>query len=198
MRILGAFVGVLAFFAAGTQSWAATLYQAILTGSQETPPVATNAVGVGIFTLNDAQDRLDYTIYTNGIDLTGSETLDPADNMIMAHFHQAPPGTPGPIVFDIFMPPSDSDDDLVVSTVDHSIRGTWEASEGLTGEIAALNAGLLYVNIHTTAHPAGEIRGQVLPVNPMSPVPVPGSLGLLLSAVAGVAGYGWRARAKRA
>lgn len=194
MRVLGAFVGAAAFLAAAAPSWAATLYQATLTGTQETPPVATNALGTAIFTLNDAQDRLDYTIYTNGIDLTGSETPQAGDNMIMAHFHQAPPGTPGPIVFDIYMPPSDSDPDLVINPANNSLTGVWNASEGLTGEIAALNAGLLYVNIHTAAHPSGEIRGQVLPLNP---VPVPGSIGLLVSGLAGLAGYGWRARAKR-
>jgi hypothetical protein len=34
--------------------------------------------------------------------------------------------------------------------------------------IEALNAGLTYLNIHTSTHPEGEIRGQVLPASELN------------------------------
>ena len=41
------------------------------------------------------------------------------------------------------------------------IAGTATLSDG---QIADLEAGKWYFNVHTMAHPGGEIRGQVMPV----------------------------------
>ena len=59
------------------------------------------------------------------------------------------------------------------------------------GQVADLVAGLWYLNLHTAAHPGGEIRGQVLATS----VPEPTTLSLLTFGLAGIA---WVRRRKLA
>jgi hypothetical protein len=77
---------------------------------------------------------LSYTVNYKG--LTG-----PA---VAAHFHDAPtPGGNGPPVVPATVTPS-------------PIKGTATLTDA---QIADLNAGKIYFNIHTAANPGGEIRG---------------------------------------
>ena len=77
---------------------------------------------------------LSYTVNYKG--LTG-----PA---VAAHFHDAPtPGGNGPPVVPATVTPS-------------PIKGTATLTDA---QIADLNAGKVYFNIHTAANPGGEIRG---------------------------------------
>ena len=74
-----------------------------------------------------------------------------------AHFHNEAVGVNGGVVRGIF-------DDFVGNTA----SGIWTSTDAqpLTDElIAELLAGNIYVNIHTTANPGGEIRGQLSPVD---------------------------------
>ena len=83
-------------------------------------------------------------------DLTATGLSGP---FVAAHFHQAPLGQDGMVVRGI-------GDDFTGNTA----SGLWTASdaEPLTDDlIQDLLAGNLYLNLHTAAHPPGEIRGQV-------------------------------------
>jgi hypothetical protein len=111
-------------------------YTASLDGLQEVPPNASPGSGNGTFTL-DAAKVLHYSISFGG--LVATQTA--------AHIHgPAAPGTNAGVIFPL---PSGSP---IVGTVG-PLNSTQEAN---------LNAGLLYVNVHTTAFPGGEIRGQIL------------------------------------
>src|SRR3954465_1166895 len=67
---------------------AGTIFVATLTGTQETPPNSSPATGFGTFVLNDAMTELTFDVTFSGL----------TSGLTMAHFHDAPPGVPGPIV----------------------------------------------------------------------------------------------------
>ncbi len=118
-------------------------FNAALSGSQEVPPVNTNAGGVGSFKLNAFGTELSFNAAVTG--LSGPITA--------AHFHNAARGVNGAVVRAIT-------NDFTGNTA----SGIWKASDAqaLTPALVAeLLAGKIYVNVHTAANPGGEIRGQV-------------------------------------
>jgi hypothetical protein len=140
MRILyagSAALGLAAFmFAAGTAAAQETKLTAELTGAEEVPPVETSGTGTADITWDAGSKELSWTIEFSG--LSGPATA--------AHFHgpAAPGENAGPVV-----PIED-------------LESPSEGSATLTDEQAAMFAGgQIYVNVHTEAHPDGEIRGQV-------------------------------------
>lgn len=83
-------------------------------------------------------DGKTFTYTANYKDLSGPATA--------AHFHNAPtPGGNGPPVVPAVVTPS-------------PIKGTATLTDA---QIADLNAGKWYFNVHTAANPGGEIRGTV-------------------------------------
>ncbi len=108
-------------------------YTATLTGAQETPAVVTAATGTATFTLNGDQ-TLTYNVTTSGLSGTA------------AHIHSGAAGVSGSILFPLSGGPS-----------------TWSGTTAAftPAQIALLKRGGLYVNVHTTANPNGEIRGQI-------------------------------------
>jgi hypothetical protein len=108
-----------------------------LTGAQETPPVQTSAVASG--TLSVAADKsVSGSLKTTGIVGT------------TAHIHVGAPGQSGPPII----------------TLTQSADAVWSVPAGSTltdEQYANFKAGQLYVNVHSAAHPAGEIRAQLKP-----------------------------------
>lgn len=110
---------------------------------QTTGNVESNGKGTAAFTLTEAGLVFDLTI----AELTGPFTN--------AHFHEGFLGEDGPVVRGIMNDFSGS-----------RASGLWSPNdaEPLTTEnLLTLLQGGYYVNVHTEANPAGEIRGQVLP-----------------------------------
>ena len=115
-------------------------FYATLNGSQEVPPVNTNATATAWFVLNNDSSSLSYQLtYAN---LQGPFTA--------AHFHLGALGVGGGVV----EPISSS------SFVGNTASGTW--SNIPDSLLVDLVKDGLYVNIHSSAHPGGEIRGQVM------------------------------------
>lgn len=121
-------------------------YVAHMTAAAETPP--TGATGTGTATLVLEGNRLRYTVTVHG--LTGPAT--------MAHIHVGKAGASGPPVFS-FPVKHVAAGTLAEGDVDLSK----EVAKGVSGDSlkALLADGNAYVNVHTKAHPGGEIRGQV-------------------------------------
>ena len=108
-----------------------------LKGTSEVP--ANNSTASGTGSISVAADKsVSGKITTSGIE--GK----------MAHIHTGAAGANGPV--------------LVGLTKDGDNGWTVPAGAKFTDEqYAAYLAGGLYVNVHTAAHPGGEIRGQLLP-----------------------------------
>lgn len=108
-----------------------------LSGDQEVPAVQSSASGSGTITVGDDKS-VKGSVTTKGINATA------------AHIHEAPAGKSGGVI----IPLTKGSD------------GTWTVPAGakLTdAQLAAFKAGGLYVNVHSAAHPDGEIRGQLKP-----------------------------------
>jgi hypothetical protein len=104
------------------------------------------ATGSGIALLNTEARVLEWEITFNESALT-----DGLGSVTVAHFHRGPRGSNGPVI----APPGEVSGD---GTSPMTGMATLEASQ-----LADFLAGVAYFNIHTTAFPAGEIRGQVVP-----------------------------------
>lgn len=108
-----------------------------LSGSHEVPPVKTMASGAGVIQVA-ADGSVSGKITTRGIKGT------------MAHIHEGALGTSGPPI--ISLAPG--------------AKGTWVVPPGSKlspSQYKEFLAGGLYVNVHSAAHPGGEIRGQLKP-----------------------------------
>jgi Cu/Zn superoxide dismutase len=121
-------------------------YTAKMNGATETPPNTEKAMGTATLTL--AGNQLRYTITLQG--LSGPATA--------AHIHLGKVGVSGPPVY-TFTIKKIADGTLAEGSVDL----TKDVSKGVSGDSlkVLLNNGNAYVNVHTAAHGAGEIRGQV-------------------------------------
>jgi len=128
-----------ALLAAGAAHAATKVFKATIDGSSEVPPTASAGTGAATATLDTASRKLTWEVTYSG--LTG-----PA---MAAHIHgPADPGKNAGVVVP-----------LTVGS-GSPIKG----SKVLTpAEVAALEAGKYYVNIHTAANKGGEIRGQLTP-----------------------------------
>ncbi len=117
----------------GQLAAAPTSFAAFATGAQQTPPNASAATASGVFTVNP--DRtLSYEIHATGILSTATE------------IHVAAPGMPGPRIFNF-----------------GGGAGPWigVTAPMTTADFADFQAGLAYLNVHSTAYLLGEIRGQI-------------------------------------
>ena len=127
--------------AQGSESFAAT-HLATLDGDQETPAVTNAGSGIAVMRFDPATKTLAYRI---------SVALPTADVITAAHFHAGGKGVSGPPIHDI-----------TFEAGSRTATGTWENMSDQ--EVAALSIGGLYVNVHTTSHQDGQIRGQVTPI----------------------------------
>ena len=113
-------------------------FHADMKGGTEVPANDSAGTGTVDATLDTATKSLDYTVTWSG--LTGAAT--------MAHFHgPAAAGKNAGVAVPLGMSP--------VSP----LHGTATLTDA---QIADLEGGLWYANVHTAAHKGGEIRGQVV------------------------------------
>jgi hypothetical protein len=109
---------------------------ATLESAQEVPPNDSAGTGTADISFDTESKKLDWTIEYSG--LTGDVTG--------AHFHG---------------PAAKSDNADVAVPMEDTNSGATGTATLTDAQTADLVAGRYYVNIHTAAHPDGEIRGQV-------------------------------------
>ncbi|MFW5942357.1 MAG: CHRD domain-containing protein [Chloroflexota bacterium] len=127
-------------------------YRAHLTGAEETPaPVDTDAQGQAIFQFDHREGALHYRLIVANI-----------EDVFAAHIHCGAPGVGGPVGVTLFVGGPTSDSGVLATgsptAPDDGNACGWQT---LAEVQAAIDAGEAYVNVHTLAHPPGEIRGQI-------------------------------------
>lgn len=120
----------------------ASSFKVPLTGAQCVPPVDTTGSGTAELTYDPATRVVTWNISYSGLSSPST----------MAHFH-------GPAMKGKNAPPV-----IWLSTQGSPPANPIKGTATLTPDQAKqFSAGEWYVNIHSQSHPAGEIRGQVVP-----------------------------------
>jgi hypothetical protein len=128
-----------------------------LRGDHEVPPVDTRAQGQVKVQLSRDGSVLQYKLILANI-----------ENVSMAHFHRAPEGVNGPVV--VWLYPSGPPPQLIPGRTQGVVAEGEITSASLVGPMAGqsladlmdeIRSGNIYVNVHTSAWPGGEVRGQL-------------------------------------
>jgi hypothetical protein len=150
---IASLVGVLGFV---TGADAGQLFQARLSGAEEVPPVETDTTGRFQILFNRVATAGEFTLRVHeGVRIT------------QAHLHCGEAGVNGPVI--VFLA---GNHDL-----GWDVDGQWVSKATITDEnvtndtcgmtladiVEEARAGRVYVNVHSVAHPAGVVRGQLLP-----------------------------------
>ena len=124
----------------------ATQFTVMLTGSEEVPPVMTDATGSAKVSLTG--NRL--TVSGRFDDLS-SPAFSIADTP--GHIHMGAVGTNGPPIV------------LLKISLDSDARGGLFVARATLddAQLAAFQAGELYINLHSEQHQGGELRAQLVP-----------------------------------
>lgn len=162
-------------------------FGATLSGAQEPVPAdAPSTPSPGVST--SANGTFKIHIQPDLSSLTFSLTVQNGTGVTASHMHCGRPGENGPVVIPLSAPnPTGQDVNGVLAegTVrSENIDPGATQCEQLIGRpvrnIASLAAaaalGLIYVNVHTVANPAGEIRGQL--IVGVEPTPAPPTMGI--------------------
>jgi CHRD domain len=156
--------------AAGIATAATIVFAAASCGSDSTAPVNKQYIatlsaanegaghtspGSGVVTFVDLGNEIDWTM-----------NLTNMTNVTMSHIHgPAPAGVNTAVIINLFMPNVPPATGTLNGEVAHgSITNANNSSVSLDSLRVLFNNGNAYVNVHTAANPAGEIRDQVHPV----------------------------------
>jgi hypothetical protein len=132
-----AYAATLALFSSPV--FAAIQYSATMSPASEVPPPKTSGTGTAEASYDPATHTLTYTLTWSG--LSGPAT--------MAHFHgPAKSGVNAGVVEKLGMNPTSP------------LKGSVVLTDAQAKQLAD---GLWYANVHTAAHPKGELRGQMEP-----------------------------------
>lgn|SRR3990167_1773746 len=116
----------------------ASNFTASLSGSQEVPANSSTGSGSGTFTLSG--NSLKYFVSVSGL----------SSQLTAAHFHAGNPGISGPPIRTITF--------VALPDGTYASQGVWVMTDD---EVKLLEAQGIYVNVHTTNYPNGEVRGQL-------------------------------------
>src|SRR5262245_10865706 len=154
MKILATVAVLLTIAVCAGVADADELFKATLTGDQQVPPEVTDTTGKAFFRLNKDEPAIEIHLHVNdGVRIQQS------------HIHVAPVGVNGPVVVflaGLHAAGLDVDGKWVGNA---TIKDTSIVNPACGATVAALaasmRAGNTYANVHSVAHPAGVVRGQI-------------------------------------
>ena len=130
-------------------------FSAKLFGDMEVPPIETNATGLAEFRATLNEDKVAYSLNVTDI-----------DQVTMAHIHQGKEGKNGPVVVTLIrfktLTPTGLVNGLLAqgNITSANLEGPF-AGKQLSDLLSAMHSMGVYVDVHTTQYPDGEIRGQI-------------------------------------
>lgn len=132
----------------GTKTYVANMIAANEQGGFTSP-------GSGTFTFVDRGTEIDWTL-----------SLTNMTAVFASHIHlgdaNAVGPTAGPVIFNLFIPNADTPT-LTGEVASGTINNSNNANISLDSLRVLFNNGHAYANVHTRAHPSGEIRDQIHP-----------------------------------
>jgi hypothetical protein len=146
-----------ALLLATSPALATQTFQATLDGRAQVPKVQSTATGEASFTVADDGKTIAYTVTVHGL-----------DDITMAHIHIGKSGANGPVA--VWLYPATGKPKLIQGVTNGELaKGTITAAnlkgpehgKPLSALVQAMKSGDAYVNVHTSEHKAGEIRGQI-------------------------------------
>jgi hypothetical protein len=156
MKTSAAFTSLMALLS--MQSAMGNVIKVTLNGGQEVPAITTDVTGTATIELL-ADGTIEYSVTL--LNPSGKELLGEAG----AHLHCAATGANGNVVAFLAQPVTGGD---ITTTVEFSgfINATTDIIDPTCGATIALlygsiRAGLVYINVHSTENPGGEVRGQI-------------------------------------
>ncbi len=137
-------------------------FEAELSTAQEVPEVTED------ITIDEAEIEAEFSEDLSSVDVE-LEVDDPR-NVVAAHFHCALPGENGPVAFGLINPGSfEFDGDKAEGTLTNEdftgvdcVPNVGRPVNNIAALAFAMRDGLIYINVHTSANPGGEVRGQML------------------------------------
>src|SRR6478752_4827173 len=124
-----------------------------LSGKNEVPPKDTKATGTATFNVIGT-DSITYTVHVKDMQMVTA-----------AHIHQGNAGENGPVLVTLYNNPTPSamtNGELAKGTITATNLEGPLAGKQITDLISMIKSGGTYANVHTTANPMGEIRGQIV------------------------------------
>jgi CHRD domain len=130
--------------------------RADLSGENEVPPVSGTTGARMTFEVKENATVIEYSVKV---------AVPALADFLGAHIHLGDPGVNGPIIF-AFKAPTGTQTPFELKgqlTATDLIPNPAGGISSLSDALAAIRAGKTYANVHSKAHPGGEIRGQIQP-----------------------------------
>lgn len=154
-RLSLALAGLFVLLVSATQAQAQVVtFSAALSGGNEVPGVVTGSVGTATVTWDTTTNAGTYRVdvYNMPVGTTAS------------HIHVGASGVGGPVVINLTVPAGGISNDFGLTGTFGCTNVVARAAQGINScedFVQALLLGNTYVNVHSTANPGGEIRGQL-------------------------------------
>ncbi|MDF1837994.1 MAG: spondin domain-containing protein [Planctomycetota bacterium] len=129
------------------------LFQSRIAGFNSVPDSGSSAFGISSTLLLDEGTRMVLIVQTIGL-----------QDIVATHLHLGAPGQNGPVIANVLPAPSNpmGGSDLFVAELRTGDLQGPLADFPLDELVRRIDSNEVYINMHSTAHPAGEVRGQLL------------------------------------